>query len=97
MVYTHKSPALLIIGIVMLAWGWLNQSGTADGLQAWLHPGAYKEQKQAVEKHQAAEKAAVDKAAAEYLAKVEKGLANLRQWTTENGWKRPEREPGEDG
>jgi uncharacterized integral membrane protein (TIGR00698 family) len=56
---------LLIIGIVMLAWGWLNQSGTADGLQAWLHPGAYKEQKQAVEKHQAAEKAAVDKAAAE--------------------------------
>ena len=65
MVYTHKSPALLIIGIVMLAWGWLNQSGTADGLQAWLHPGAYKEQKQAVEKHQAAEKAAVDKAAAE--------------------------------
>jgi len=65
MVYTHKSPALLIIGIVMLAWGWLNQSGTADGLQAWLHPGAYKEQKQAVEKHQAAEKAAADKATAE--------------------------------
>ena len=65
MVYTHKSPALLVIGIVMLAWGWLNQSGTADGLQAWLHPGAYKEQKQAVEKHQAAEKAAADKAVAE--------------------------------
>ena len=65
MVYTHKSPALLVIGIVMLAWGWLNQSGTADGLQAWLHPGAYKEQKQAVEKHAADTKAAADKAAAE--------------------------------
>jgi uncharacterized integral membrane protein (TIGR00698 family) len=65
MIYTHRSPALLIIGIVILAWGWLNQSGTLDGLQAWLHPGAYKEQKQAIEKHQAAEKAAAEKAAAE--------------------------------
>lgn len=65
MIYTHRSPALLIIGIVMLAWGWLNQSGAVDGLQAWLHPGVYKEHKQAVEKHQAAEKAAADKAAAE--------------------------------
>ncbi len=65
MIYSHKSPALLIIGIVMLLWGWLNQSGTVDGMQAWLHPGAYKEQKQAVEKHQATEKAAADKAAAE--------------------------------
>jgi uncharacterized integral membrane protein (TIGR00698 family) len=65
MIYSHKSPALLIIGIVMLLWGWLNQSGTVDGMQAWLHPGAYKEQKQAVEKHQATEKAAADKAVAE--------------------------------
>lgn len=65
MIYTHRSPALLIIGIVMLAWGWLNQSGTADGLQAWLHPGVYKEHKQDADKHQAAEKAAADKAAAE--------------------------------
>ena len=65
MVYTHKSPALLVIGIVILAWGWLNQTGAMDGIQAWLQPGAYKEQKQAVEKHQAAEKAAVEKAAAE--------------------------------
>ncbi|MCZ7654194.1 MAG: hypothetical protein M5R42_07770 [Rhodocyclaceae bacterium] len=65
MVYTHKSPALLVIGIVILLWGWLNQAGSMDGLQAWLQPSAYKEQKQALEKHQAAEKAAVEKAAAE--------------------------------
>ncbi len=65
MVYTHKSPALLVIGIVILLWGWLNQTGSMDGLQAWLQPGAYKEQKQALDKHQAAEKAAAEKAAAE--------------------------------
>ena len=65
MVYTHKSPALLIIGIAILLWGWLNSAGQLDGLQAWLHPGAYKEHKQAVDKHAAEAKAAVDKAAAE--------------------------------
>ena len=65
MVYTHKSPALLVIGLAILLWGWLNQSGSLDGMQAWLHPGAYKEHKQAVDKHAADAKAAVDKAAAE--------------------------------
>ena len=39
-----------------------------------------------------------DKAAAEYLCKVEMGMAKLRKWTTENGWKRDRsRDPGEDG
>ncbi len=28
-----------------------------------------------------------DKAAAEYLRKVERGLENLRKWATENGWR----------
>ena len=58
MVYTHKSPALLVIGLAILLWGWLNQSGSLDGMQAWLHPGAYKEHKQAVDKHAADAKAA---------------------------------------
>jgi uncharacterized integral membrane protein (TIGR00698 family) len=65
MVYTQKSPALLIIGVLMLVWGALNNAGAVDGLQAWLHPGAHKEQKQALEKHQAAEKAAAEAAAKE--------------------------------
>jgi len=65
MVYTQKSPALLIIGVLMLVWGALNNAGALDGLQAWLHPGAYKEQKQALEKHQAAENAAAESAAKE--------------------------------
>lgn len=65
MIYSHKSPALLIIGIVMLLWGWMNNAGTLDGMQGWLHPGAYKEHQQAVEKHAADTKAATEKAAAE--------------------------------
>ncbi len=65
MIYTQKSPALLIIGVLMLVWGALNNGTAVDGLQAWLHPGAHKEQKQALEKHQAAEKAAAEAAAKE--------------------------------
>jgi uncharacterized integral membrane protein (TIGR00698 family) len=65
MVYTHRSPALLVIGVLMLVWGWLNQAGQVDGLQAWLHPSVYKQHKEAIDKHQAAVKADADKAAAE--------------------------------
>ena len=65
MVYTHRSPALLVIAIVMLLWGWLNQAGQIDGLQGWLHPSAYKQHKECIEKHKAAVKEAADKAAAE--------------------------------
>lgn len=65
MIYSHKSPALLIIGILMLLWGWMNNAGTLDGMQGWLHPGAYKEHAQAAEKHAADTKAAAEKAAAE--------------------------------
>lgn len=31
--------------------------------------------------------APTDKAAAEYLQKVERGLAKLKTWTTENAWR----------
>ena len=40
MVYTKKSPALLIIGVVMLLWGWLNASGSVDGMQKSLQKSA---------------------------------------------------------
>ncbi len=63
MIYTHKSPALLVIGVLMLIWGALNQAGSVDGLQGWLHPSSYKSHTQAVEKHQAAVKAAEGKTA----------------------------------
>lgn len=62
MIYTIKSPALLIIGILMLVWGGLNQAGMANGLQGWLHPKDYKEHVGAVKKHADAQKAAVEKA-----------------------------------
>ncbi|OQX19907.1 MAG: hypothetical protein BWK76_03180 [Desulfobulbaceae bacterium A2] len=62
MIYTIKSPALLIIGILMLVWGGLNQTGSVNALQGWLHPKVYKEHVKAVEKHDTGIKAAVDKA-----------------------------------
>jgi uncharacterized integral membrane protein (TIGR00698 family) len=65
MIYTRKSPALLIIGVLMLIWGALNNMGSVDGLQGWLHPSPYKAHQDAVAKHQADTKAAADKAAAE--------------------------------
>jgi uncharacterized integral membrane protein (TIGR00698 family) len=65
MIYTRKSPALLIIGVLMLIWGALNQAGSVDALQGWLHPSPYKAHMQAVEKHKADVKAAADKATAE--------------------------------
>ncbi|MFA4968744.1 MAG: putative sulfate exporter family transporter [Sulfuritalea sp.] len=65
MVYTKKSPALLIIGVVMLLWGWLNASGNVDGMQQYLQKSAYSDHKQVKEKFDAALSAATDKAAAE--------------------------------
>ncbi len=62
MVYTIKSPALLIIGILMLVWGGLNQADAVNGLQGWLHSSAYKAHVKDVAKHDAAQKAAVEKA-----------------------------------
>jgi len=65
MVYTARSPALLVIGLIILLWGWLNQSGNVDPVQGYLHPGAIKAHKSALDKHSADTKAAAEKAAKE--------------------------------
>ena len=53
MVYTKKSPALLIIGLVMLLWGWLNATGNIDGMQSWLQRSAYSDHMKVKEKFDA--------------------------------------------
>ncbi len=65
MIYTKKSPALLIMGLVVLLWGWLNQSGNLDGVQGWLHKSTYAEHVKAQDKFTAEVSAAAEKAAAE--------------------------------
>ncbi len=53
MIYTKKSPALLIIGVVMLLWGGLNASGTVDGMQKSLQKSAYSDHLKIKEKFDA--------------------------------------------
>ncbi|MBT9613988.1 MAG: putative sulfate exporter family transporter [Burkholderiales bacterium] len=53
MIYTKKSPALVIIGILMFLWGWLNASGSIDGLQSALQKSAYSDHTKVNEKFQA--------------------------------------------
>jgi len=53
MIYTKKSPALVIIGIIMLLWGWLNASGTIDGLQSTLQKSAFSDYTKINDKFQA--------------------------------------------
>ncbi len=53
MIYTKKSPALVIIGIVMMLWGWLNASGSIDGLQSTLQKSAFSDHTKINEKFQA--------------------------------------------
>lgn len=64
MIYTKKSPALFIIGLLMLAWGWLNASGNIDGMQGWLQKSAYSDHKKVKEKFEADLKVAAEKAQA---------------------------------
>lgn len=64
MIYSKKSPALLIIGLVMLLWGWLNASGSVDSVQQYLQQSAYSDHKKVVAKYEADLKAATEKAAA---------------------------------
>lgn len=64
MIYTKKSPALFIIGLLMLAWGWLNASGNIDGMQGWLQKSAYSDHKKVKEKFEADLKVATEKAQA---------------------------------
>lgn len=65
MVYTKKSPALLIIGIVMLLWGWLNAGGSIDGMQSWLQKSAYSDHMKVKEKFDAELRVATEMAQAE--------------------------------
>ena len=53
MIYTKKSPALVIIGMIMLLWGWLNASGTIDGLQSTLQKSAFSDYSKINDKFQA--------------------------------------------
>jgi len=65
MVYTVKSPALLIIGIIMMAWGWLNASGNIDGMQSYLQKSAYGDHMKVKEKFDAELRVATEIATAE--------------------------------
>ena len=65
MIYTVKSPALLIIGILMLVWGGLNKSGTIDGIQSYLQKSAYGDHMKVKEKFDAEARVAKEMAAAE--------------------------------
>ncbi len=65
MVYTKKSPALFIIGLVMLLWGWLNASGNIDGMQKYLQKSAYSDHMKVKEKFDAEFRVATEMATAE--------------------------------
>jgi len=65
MVYTRKSPALLIIGFLLLVWGWLNASGSVDGLQSTLQKSAYSDHVKINEKFQAELRVATEQAQTE--------------------------------
>ncbi|MDO8933664.1 MAG: putative sulfate exporter family transporter [Rhodocyclaceae bacterium] len=65
MIYTKKSPALLIIGLLMLAWGWLNGGGAVDDMQKWLQKSAYSDHVKVKEKFDAELRVAAEMAQAE--------------------------------
>ena len=65
MIYTIKSPALVIIGILMLIWGGLNKSGNLDGIQSYLQTSAYSDHMKVKEKFDAELRVATEMAAAE--------------------------------
>ncbi|RLJ68040.1 YeiH family protein [Sulfurisoma sediminicola] len=65
MIYTKKSPALLIIGVMMLLWGWLNASGGIDGMQRYLQKSAYSDHMKVKEKFDAELRVATEIATAE--------------------------------
>ena len=65
MVYTVKSPALLIIGILMLAWGWMNAAGKIDDMQSYLQKSSYSDHLKVKEKFDAEKRVATEIAATE--------------------------------
>ena len=78
MVYTIKSPALLIIGIIMMAWGWLNASGSIDGTQSYLQNSAFKDHMKVKEKFDAELRVATEMAAAENKPAPETKMAKTK-------------------
>ncbi|NJD33712.1 MAG: hypothetical protein FIA96_02550, partial [Betaproteobacteria bacterium] len=65
MVYTKKSPALLVIGLLILLWGWLNASGSLDAVQKSLQRSAYSDHMKVKEKFDAELRVATEIATAE--------------------------------
>ena len=65
MIYTKRSPALLVIGVLLLAWGWLNTHGVVDGQQSWLQTSAYSDHRKVQEKFEAELRVATEQAQAE--------------------------------
>ena len=65
MIYMKKSPALLIIGLAMLLWGWFNANGSLDGVQKSLQRSAYSDHMKVKEKFDAELRVATEIAAAE--------------------------------
>jgi len=65
MIYTKKSPALLIIGFLMLVWGGLNANGQLDGLQATLQKSAHSDHVKVNEKYTAELRVATEMAQSE--------------------------------
>ncbi len=65
MIYTIKSPALIIIGILMLIWGALNTTGSIDGMQAYLQKSAYSDRMKVKEKFDAELRVAAEMAKAD--------------------------------
>lgn len=65
MIYTKKSAALLIIGILMLVWGALNTTGSIDGMQSYLQKSAYSDRLKVKEKFDAELRVATEMAKAE--------------------------------
>jgi uncharacterized integral membrane protein (TIGR00698 family) len=53
MIYTKRSPALLVIGILMLLWGWLNTGSQIDDMQGWLQRSAFSDHRKVMEKFDA--------------------------------------------
>lgn len=65
MIYTKRSPALLIIGALLLVWGWLNSGHGIDDMQGWLQRSAYSDHRKVKEKFDAELRVAVEQAQAE--------------------------------
>lgn len=64
MIYTKRSPALLIIGVLLLAWGWLNTGSGIDDMQSWLQRSAYSDHRKVQEKYEAELRVATEQAQA---------------------------------